>query len=143
MPEGLALWLKPEMKVLIKFFLALEKQFKSYENSKETADAVSPTMLTAMLDSKLPVQERTTQRLFWESRVLFSAGAFTTSTTLAPVTFHLLSNPGILRKLKMEIEAAIPDVNSIPTLHQVENLPYLVRASHNCCCGRDVKLYYL
>lgn len=101
----------------IEFFLALEKQFKSYGKSKETSDGVSPTMLTAMLDSKLPVQERTTQRVLCETRVLFSAGTSSTSATPDFATFHLLSNPGILHKLKMEIEAAIPDVNSIPTLY--------------------------
>jgi cytochrome P450 len=109
-----------------------DKVFLALENSIETADAVSPTMLTAMLDSKLPVQKRTTQRVFCEARVLSSAGTSTTSATLALATFHLLPNPGILRKFKMELEAAIPGVNSILTLQQVENLPYLVRASHDC-----------
>jgi cytochrome P450 len=75
---------------------------------------------------------RATQRVFNEARVIFSATAPTTAATLASATFHLLSNPGILRKLKTELEAAIPDVDSIPTLRQVESLPYLVRAFSSC-----------
>ena len=83
-------------------------------------------MINALLDPKLPEQERKTQRVFNEARVIFSAAAPTTAATLANATFHLLSNPGILRRLKMELEAAIPDVKRILTLQQVENLPYLV-----------------
>jgi cytochrome P450 len=66
-----------------------------------------------MLDSKLPVQGRDNSKSVMRNRSVISAGTCTTSATLASATFHLLSNPGILRKLKMEIEAAIPDVKSI------------------------------
>jgi len=44
---------------------------------------------------------------------------------LSKITFHLLSNPKSLRKLKIELEEALPD-DTIPDSQQVENLPYLV-----------------
>lgn len=95
--------------------------------------------MNALVDPKLPEQERATQRVFNEARVIFRATAPTTAATLASATLHLLSNPGILRKLKTELEAAIPDVDSIPTRHQVENLPYLVRAFSSCLFSIEMR----
>jgi hypothetical protein len=111
----------------------LKNQIEILKNGKEADGSAAPTMLNALLDPRLPEQERTTQRVFGEASVIFSAAAPAAAATLANATFHLLSNPGILRMLKMELEAAIPDVNGIPTLHQVENSPYLVRASLDYC----------
>ena len=41
------------------------------------------------------------------------------------LTYHLLANPPILRKLKAELNAEIPDASTLPTFKQVESLPYL------------------
>ena len=38
---------------------------------------------------------------------------------------YLVSHPQALRKLKEELEGAIPNVTDIPALKTVENLPYL------------------
>lgn len=47
------------------------------------------------------------------------------ATTLANLTFHLLANPPILKKLREELAAAFPDINTHPTSTQLERLPYL------------------
>ena len=47
------------------------------------------------------------------------------ATTLEAITYHLLANPYVLLKLKLELEAAIPDASIAPTCTQVESLPYL------------------
>ena len=45
--------------------------------------------------------------------------------TLASITFELLANPPILKKLKNELAAAFPDPEVHPTSSQLEQLPYL------------------
>jgi cytochrome P450 len=55
------------------------------------------------------------------------AGTLTTAWVLEVTTYHLLSTPTILSKLKTELTAAIPspnDIGSIP-LPTLESLPYL------------------
>ena len=49
----------------------------------------------------------------------------TTANTLAALTYHLLSNPEILKKLKVELSKAVPDPESTLELSQLEALPYL------------------
>ena len=41
------------------------------------------------------------------------------------LTFHLLSNPAILSKLRAELKQALPDVNALPSIKDMEQLPYL------------------
>jgi cytochrome P450 len=56
-----------------------------------------------------------------------SAGTDSSANTLSAITFHLLSNPPILQKLREELEKAIPDKDDrqFPSFNQVEQLPYL------------------
>jgi hypothetical protein len=81
------------------------------------------SIFQALLDSKLPESEKSTERLFSESP---AAGTDTTGMILTRIFFHLLSNPVALKRLKKELEIAIPDPNILPTFAQVENLPYFV-----------------
>jgi cytochrome P450 len=82
--------------------------------------------MQTLLASKLPEPEKSTDRLFCESQVLLSAGTDTTASTLAKLTYHLLEKPEMLKRLKKELEMAIPEAAAIPLISQVENLPYLV-----------------
>lgn len=41
------------------------------------------------------------------------------------MTYHLLANPDKLKKLKEELDLALPDPDIPPTASQVEHLPYL------------------
>lgn len=45
--------------------------------------------------------------------------------TLSAITFQVLANPDVFRKLKEELVTAIPDANAIPAIAEVETLPYL------------------
>ena len=48
-----------------------------------------------------------------------------TGGTLASITFHVLANPPILKKLKEELVAAFPKPDGHPTSAQLERLPFL------------------
>ena len=90
------------------------------------SDYGSESIMQTLLASKLPEPEKSTDRLFCESQVLLSAGTDTTASTLAKLTYHLLEKPEMLKRLKKELEMAIPEAAAVPLISQVENLPYLV-----------------
>lgn len=53
------------------------------------------------------------------------AGTLTTAEALTWAVYGLLSQPSSLQKLKAELQTAVPDPRTPPTLVQLENLPYL------------------
>ena len=77
----------------------------------------------------MPESEKTTTRISNEAVVLVMAGTMSTAATLQAITYHLLSDPRILKRLKAELESVMPDPNEPPNGSKLENLPYLVR---NC-----------
>ena len=60
------------------------------------------TVFHTLLQSDLPAKEKETKRLADEAVLLVGAGTHTTSFILAVLTFYLLSNPPLLRKLREE-----------------------------------------
>ncbi|KAK0763227.1 LOW QUALITY PROTEIN: hypothetical protein N5P37_004213, partial [Trichoderma harzianum] len=56
---------------------------------------------------------------------LFGAGTETTSWTLAIITYHLLAQPEILKKLTEELRSVVDDPKSFPPWSALEQLPYL------------------
>lgn len=74
----------------------------------------------------MPESEKSGVRLREEAYVLVVAGAETTAGTLAAITYQLLSKPAMLKKLKAELETAMPDPNERPVTSKLEGLPYLV-----------------
>ena len=95
------------------------------DNQDEKIDPEDNIFHGLLNSSILSDADKSTDRLTVEAFVLVGAGLETTATTLAVLTYHLLANPPILRKLKAELKAEIPDASTLPTLKQVESLPYL------------------
>ncbi len=69
--------------------------------------------------------DKTDERLLDEARVLLGAGTDTTANTLAWTTYHILANPPVIARLRKELVDAIPDLENMPPLNQLEALPYL------------------
>jgi cytochrome P450 len=78
------------------------------------------------LDSNLPPEDKTVERLRQEGQLILGAGSDTVSNTLATTTFHLVDNAEKMLKLVEELEKAMPDPNEPAKLSLVEQLPYLV-----------------
>lgn len=53
-------------------------------------------------------------------------------TTMVVACFHVLSNPGIHRRLRQELMDAFPDPTMEPTLPELEQLPYLTAVIQEC-----------
>lgn len=57
---------------------------------------------------------------------MLAAGTETTTQTLSAITYHMLEKPDMLKRLKAELEEAIPDPAVLPNAIPIEKLPYLV-----------------
>ncbi|EPS25624.1 hypothetical protein PDE_00558 [Penicillium oxalicum 114-2] len=81
------------------------------------------TLFHALLESDLPPEEKAAPRLSQEVFTVIAAGGETTAKNLATVSYHLLSNPDILAKLREELNRLDP--NGTASLKDYETMPYL------------------
>lgn len=105
---------------------------------RDIQDRVSPdcekaslSILEALSQSSLPDCEKTVKRLSAEGQVLVIAGTETTAWTLSVITFYLLSNPSMLRKLREELDQVAAESCEPATCTRLEKLPYLVRVRYS------------
>jgi cytochrome P450 len=78
-----------------------------------------------LMNPNVPDHDRTDDRMAEEARILLLGGTDTTAMTLSAITYQILANPSIFKKLKAELTQAIPDPDSLPVAAQIEALPYL------------------
>lgn len=99
----------------------------TFKSTQEQIDlGVDRTIFHALLESDLPPEEKLHSRLWQEGLIVVGAGSDTTATALAWTHFWLLEKPETLKKLREELERAMPDKFEPAQLSVVENLPYLV-----------------
>tara|TARA_R110002003_G_scaffold9_7_gene409 strand:+ start:6617 stop:7636 length:1020 start_codon:yes stop_codon:yes gene_type:complete len=84
-----------------------------------------PTIFAELLKSDLEVLEKEPQRLADEAAAVVGAGTETTSWALSVMTYHLLTKPELLAKLKKELESVVEDPSQLPAWPILEALPYL------------------
>jgi cytochrome P450 len=84
------------------------------------------TIFGSLLESDLPPSEKSVQRLTHEATSLFAAGTETISWTLAVITYHVLSNPEILKALTAEVTQVVDSSGELPSWAALEKLPYRV-----------------
>lgn len=75
---------------------------------------------TEMLESELSVD-----RLASEAQLLLAAGTITTTRTLNVCSYYILSNDRIHSQLKKELKSIMAGYPEIPSLQELEELPYL------------------
>jgi cytochrome P450 len=84
-----------------------------------------PTVFGSLLSSNLEAHEKQPQRLADEAVAVVGAGTETTSWALAVITYHLLTKPELLVKLRAELSTVIDDPLQLPAWTTLEKLPYL------------------
>ncbi|QKX62347.1 uncharacterized protein TRUGW13939_09506 [Talaromyces rugulosus] len=99
-------------------------QVRSIRKSSD-AQVLKQTIFGGILSSKLPDEEKTDIRLASEAQLVVFAGEGTTAWGLNAALYELLANPDEIRKLKAELSELELDPDGIPSLSQVEGLPYL------------------
>ena len=83
------------------------------------------TVFRELLNSDLPREEVTVQRLAEEAQNVVAAGQVTTAHSLKMTSLHVLANPEIHRKLKQDLKSVMPGDGNLPPLSKLEQLPYL------------------
>jgi cytochrome P450 len=89
------------------------------------------TVVDAILNSKLPVHEKTSARVFVEVSTVTGAGSETVASVLRFVLFHIYQQPAILQRLRTELASAQQQHGAsdtqlqVPDLRTLEQLPYL------------------
>ncbi|KAJ4350345.1 uncharacterized protein N0V89_008966 [Didymosphaeria variabile] len=126
LPESVAMKMGDEVSANVKLKRERVGQIEEVRKAGfEKEDEENKTVFHTLLQSNLPAKEKETERLAEEAVLLVGAGTHTTSFILAVVTFHLLSNPSFLQKLREELRTVLPEVNSHAPLMQLERLPFL------------------
>ncbi|CAG8978292.1 hypothetical protein HYALB_00010291 [Hymenoscyphus albidus] len=78
-----------------------------------------------IIDSNLPPEEKTASRIGSEAFTILGAGGDTVARAIATTTFHILSNPHVLRSLKQELKEAIPIKSEILDYRSLKDLVWL------------------
>ncbi|TVY35182.1 Cyrochrome P450 monooxygenase [Lachnellula subtilissima] len=133
LPHWLALAIAPNTSLYINFVLDCAKSIEAIKNgSCDLSTKTShPTLFHELLEGDVPDSEKSMNQPVQEAQVVVSAGTETTAWCLSVITFHLLSNPTILERLRKELEEAIPDLNKLVPL------PYLT-----ACIQEGLRLSY-
>lgn len=104
-----------------------------------TPKAIYPAILA---DSSIPLIEKSQSRLEDDAIFLMLAGTDAPSQTCAITLFHLLNNPSKYQQLKTELLTAIPDLKKIPTLRELEQIPYLVSVDAVYLCTSKFRNFF-
>lgn len=78
-----------------------------------------------LLNSRLPREELTEERLQHEAVSIVGAAFDTTRQALTMVCFHIIANPDIYQRLHQELVDAIPDPDNMLAWTDLQKLPYL------------------
>ncbi|KAK0654873.1 cytochrome P450 [Cercophora newfieldiana] len=145
-------WMLPLMKKLPPSFVAamnpavgnllywqglVREQVKPIVEGTNKGESKGRTIFHELLNSDLPPEEKTLQRLCDEGEILTGAGSETTAQTITRLFFYLKHAPETLNTLRKELDAAIPNPNLIPSWAELQALPYL-----SACIREATRLSY-
>ncbi|KAK5100699.1 hypothetical protein LTR70_001401 [Exophiala xenobiotica] len=134
-PEQLIHRINPDISKLMSWMKDLRNEIDRTVALNETGERVDGTIFQAVLDSDLPANEKTVQRLEGEGSVVVAAGSETTARCLSVLTFYLMQERSILQKLRDELSCIQPETDGFFALSQLEMLPYL-----NACIKEGMRL---
>lgn len=100
-------------------------------SSGEEKNKAEGSIFQTVLDSDLPPEEKTADRLQAEAQIVIGAGTETTAKSLAMISFYVNEDPAKRQRLRDEIETAGPEPDGTFSLAKLEKLPYLVCATIN------------
>lgn len=128
MPLQIMNKLAPEASLLVQWQKMVRRQVDATISNNSSGSKAYGTVFQALLDSDLPIEEKSADRLQDEAQTLVGAGSETTAKTLTIVTFYLLQNRTLLETLRQELSTV--DLKSSDSaqdvLSEVERLPYIV-----------------
>lgn len=139
LPYWLTTMLAPGISPYVAFIKDCERQINviKYGGKGILAKKANPTIFHELLEGDLPSSEKSVSRLMEEGSVVVGAGTETTAWCLSVITYHLLSQPPIIKRLRDELLAAMPNPKGSTRLETLEGLPYL-----RACIQEGLRLSY-
>ncbi|KAF2274052.1 cytochrome P450 [Westerdykella ornata] len=136
-PDFITEWIQPAAKPLLQFkrdqWALIGRTLKGEDIKTNDAQR---TIFQEILDSKLPPEDKTHQRLADEAQVVVGGGVETTAFALTIACFHIINNPRIYERLHKDLVAAFPNRADLD-LVKLESLPYF-----KACIQEAVRLSY-
>jgi cytochrome P450 len=136
-PDFITEWLQPAAKPLLQFKRdqwAIISRTLSGEAIK--TNDLKRTIFQEILDSKLPPEDKTQQRLADEAQIVVGGGVETTAFALTIAAFHIIHNVAVYKRLHQELVSAFPNGADLD-LVKLEKLPYL-----KACITEATRLSY-
>ncbi|KAK2777058.1 hypothetical protein FQN52_003241 [Onygenales sp. PD_12] len=146
LPDGLMRKLVPSMASLLQLrrdqWAIIGREIDNHKNGttmKEQDLKTKTTIFQEILSSTtLLSSDKERKRLADEAAIIVAAGVETTAFALTVGTFHIVNTPAIYQRLKNELQAALPNGDTVmPSLLELEKLPYL-----KACIQESVRLSY-
>ena len=95
------------------------------QKNQQEKSATRSTVFLQLLQSKLPPEELSQDRLQNEAVSIVGAGFETTKWALTVAFYHILANPAIYQRLRQELADAMPNPDQILSWPELQALPYL------------------
>jgi cytochrome P450 len=135
LPPALMKVLLPRVGVFADFINNLAEEIKTIKQAKELPEG--RTIFHEILQSDIPEPEKEVRRLTDEAMILVVAGSESTASTLVAITYHMLSEPESLARLKAELQSVMPTATEFPAdPAALDGLPYL-----NAVIQEAIRLY--
>jgi cytochrome P450 len=136
-PDFITEWLQPAVKPLLAFKRdQWELIGRTLRGEVLKRDDAQRTIFQEIIDSKLPDEDKSQQRLADEAQVVIGGGVETTSFALTVGVFHIITTPHIYERLHADLVAAFPNRSTLE-LTQLEQIPYL-----KACILESTRLSY-
>lgn len=144
LPEAWLEKTEPLFALIFKLQSDMKKQIVTLLDNAKNPDKVekdkskTPTVFRELIaDPELPASEKELRRLQDEAQLVVAAGITTVGWALSVGAFHILNDQAVFRKLRSELEEAIPDVSKVLHWPDLEKLPYLTG-----CIKEAIRLSY-
>ena len=127
LPQQVAAFLIPGMAHTFRWQQKWEQQIN--EINTRTDDGKprggKPSIFRTVLDSDLPVHDKSASRLMQDAQTLVAGGSVTTTAALSIATYYILSDKHVFKTLTDELTEAIPEPTHPLSLTALEQLEYL------------------
>ncbi|KAI9675995.1 MAG: hypothetical protein M1817_000738 [Caeruleum heppii] len=127
LPEPIVELLNPPMKHVFQYQAAVKSEIPKIMTAEQEGKKTAShrTVFHELLQSNLSKEELSLEMLQQEAVSFVGGGVDTTKNALANATYHVLANPDVQARLCTELVEAIPSASKMPSLTELEKLPYL------------------
>ncbi|KAK5676948.1 hypothetical protein LTS10_010712 [Elasticomyces elasticus] len=131
LPPQLVSILSPNLSPLLKVHRGMTEQAKVFFDARrhgmteETASEESPNLFRAILDSRLPEEDKNYHRIAHEGLEVLLAGSNTTSKVISRAIFHINTDAAVKTRLQEELRRVMPDAGVVPDADTLNSSVYL------------------